>query len=214
MTDTVSSVVEENMGLVYACTKRYVGKGIEYDDLVQAGCEGLIKASKGFDPSRNVRFSTYAVPVILGELRAMFRKSGTVSVSRSVKELGIKAQKLSDEIYSQKGIRPKISELADALSTSCEELAEALCAAQQPLSIDSEEWHDTPAPGFEHSLTENVALRQAVYSLDSKSRSVIMLRYFGGLTQKVTAQRLGMTQVQVSRTESRAMKQLRVKLEP
>ena len=91
MTDTVSSVVEENMGLVYACTKRYVGKGIEYDDLVQAGCEGLIKASKGFDPSRNVRFSTYAVPVILGELRAMFRKSGTVSVSRSVKELGIKA---------------------------------------------------------------------------------------------------------------------------
>lgn len=207
-----SSCIEDNIGLVHACAKRYTGKGIEYEDLVQIGCVGLIKAAKSFDKSRNVRFSTYAVPVILGEIKGVFRSSGAIRVSRSLKELGIKAQKLSDSIYTASGVRPRVSELAEKLGVDCEELSEAVCAMQMPISVDSEEWTDIPKQSFENDLTESIALKQAVQMLDSKSRSIIMLRYFGGLTQSVTAQRLSMTQVQVSRAESKAIKQLRQKL--
>jgi len=204
--------VEDNIGLVHACARRYTGKGIEYEDLVQVGCIGLIKAAKGFDETRLVRFSTYAVPVILGEIKGVFRSGGAVRVSRSIKELGMRAQKLSDEIYLASGTRPKLSELSERLGADIEELTEAVCAMQMPLSVDAEDWVDIPQQSFENDLTESVALSQAIGALDSRSRSIIMLRYFGGLTQSATAQRLGMTQVQVSRAESKAVGKLREKL--
>jgi len=130
--------VEDNIGLVHACARRYTGKGIEYEDLVQVGCIGLIKAAKGFDETRLVRFSTYAVPVILGEIKGVFRSGGAVRVSRSIKELGMRAQKLSDEIYLASGTRPKLSELSERLGADIEELTEAVCAMQMPLSVDAQ----------------------------------------------------------------------------
>ena len=203
------AAVCRNMGLVHSCAARYARLGAEYDELVQAGCVGLVKALRAFDPQRGVRFSTYAVPVILGEMKGLFRYGGTVSVPRAMKELGIKAQRLSDEIAAAEGAAPPISRVAQMLGSTPCETAQAICSVRPALSVDSEEWNEPCVPGFETELLENIALSQALETLDSRSRSVLMLRYWGGLTQTETAKRLGMTQVQVSRTESKAVKTLR-----
>ena len=129
------AVIQQNMGLVHACAHRFKGRGIEYEDLFQAGCMGLVKATDAFDYDRGVRFSTYAVPVILGEMRRLFRDGGTVKVSRSLKELSMKATREREAFLTRVGREPSVGELADLLGVSSEEAAEAMGASLPPLSL-------------------------------------------------------------------------------
>lgn len=122
-------LITENMGLVHTCAHRFTGKGIEYEDLFQAGCMGLVKAFDAFDRERGVRFSTYAVPVILGEIRRLFRDGGTVKVSRTLKELSIRTAREREKFALKEGREPTIKELAERLGVSEEDVTEAVCAA-------------------------------------------------------------------------------------
>ena len=208
---------EDNFGLVHTCAKRFRGKGIEYDDLFQAGCLGLVKAAERFDESLGYRFSTYAVPVILGEIKKLFRDGGSLKVARSLKELSLRAVKEAQELLSQTGREPTVSELAERLGISPEQTAEALNAAQQPLSLtisddDGDCQSDIPVDAPDEQITEELALRYELERLENRDRELIRLRYYKGLTQSVTAQRLGMTQVQVSRREKRLLLLLRERL--
>lgn len=208
-------MIEQNLGLVHACAQRYKGKGLEYDDLFQAGCVGLIKAADVFDSQRGVRFSTYAVPVILGEIRRLFRDGGTVKVSRSLKELARKAHQEQELFLRQYNREPSIHELSLRLMVEDSLLAEALCAAAPPLSLTQEdeqsEW-DLPIASPVEALSDSIALNQVLSLLEAKDRELICLRYFRCLTQTVVAQKLGMTQVQVSRREKKILLFLREKL--
>src|SRR5574344_1658070 len=131
--------VEQNLGLVHACAHRFRGRGIEYDDLYQAGCMGLVKASAAFDTTRGVMFSTYAVPVILGEIRRLFRDGGTVKVSRSLKELGLAACRVRELLGAQLGREATVGEVAEHMGRSPEDIAQALAATAPPLSLTSGE---------------------------------------------------------------------------
>lgn len=208
----------DNMGLVHACCKRFVGRGIEYDDLFQAGCMGLIKATDGFEPERGLRFSTYAVPVILGEIRRLFREGGTVKVGRTLKELSMKVAREREALIAQEGREPTVGELADRLGLSREQITEALGAALPPVSLtrsgdeDEGETIDIPVPPPEETVTDRLALRQVLTELEPRDRMLITMRYMKRQTQQATADRLGMTQVQVSRREKVILQQLREKL--
>ena len=158
-------MIEENLGLVHSCAHRFKGRGIEYDDLFQAGCMGLVKACDAFDFSRGVRFSTYAVPVILGEMRRLFRDGGTVKVSRSLKELSLRVVRGREQLAVRLGRDPTIEELAEELGLTREEVVEALNVSAPPLSltVSSEEGEtqiDLPVQSPEENLSERMALRQ------------------------------------------------------
>lgn len=207
--------ISRNLGLARSCVSRYTGKGIEYDDLYQTACVGLVKAVDSFDESRGVCFSTYAVPVILGELKQLFRKEGTVKVSRGLKELGMKAAAAGERFMSVHGYRPSVSELSQELGVPEEEVTLAVCAAQRPLSLtaqtedEDERQLDLSVESFDERVIELSALRAAISRLSEKDRRLLHERYRNSRTQMVTAQLLGMTQVQVSRSESRIIKELR-----
>ncbi|MFR1509773.1 MAG: sigma-70 family RNA polymerase sigma factor [Acutalibacteraceae bacterium] len=210
-------VISENIGLVHACAKKFKGRGIEYDDLFQAGCVGLVKAVDAFDKSRGVKLSTYAVPVILGEIKRLFRDGGSIKVGRSLKELSLKATRFISEFVGQNAREPSISELAKALSVEPAVAAQALEVSKIPISLttDSEDGQaeiDIPIEAPDERLSELIALKQTVNKLDDKDRSIILLRFFKNHTQTQTAKILGMTQVQVSRRERVILNNLRVQL--
>ena len=210
-----SRMIEENIGLVHACAHRFKGKGIEDDDLFQAGCMGLVKATDAFDAERGVRFSTYAVPVILGEMRRLFRDGGTVKVSRSLKELSMKVARQREQLSKRLGREPTVSELAAELAVSEESIIEALGAGTPPVSLTSEEDSaqiDLPVDSPEELLSDLISLKQMLRQLEERDRRLIELRYFGNKTQVQTAQELGMTQVQVSRREKKILLWLRSQL--
>lgn len=208
----------ENLGLVHTCARRFMGRGIEYDDLYQAGCMGLVKAVDGFDESRGLRLSTYAVPVILGEIRRLFRDGGTVKVSRSLKELSLKVTRERDAFQLREGREPTVGELAATLALEREQVVEALGAALPALSLtrsgdeaDGDEF-DLPVDSPAEAITDRLALRQVLATLSEHDRSLIELRYFRRQTQQRTAEALGMTQVQVSRRERSILRELRRQL--
>ena len=199
---------EEHLGLVRLCANRFRGRGIEYDDLYSAGCIGLLKATEAFDCDRGVKFSTYAVPVILGEIKRLFRDGGSVKVSRSLKELSLKTVKARDELSNILGREPTIKELSERMETDECQIAEALSVSLPPVSLTDNSEEDgkqidisVPAPDTE--IGDILALRQIMELLDEKDRQLIIMRYFQGLTQSVTAKNLNMTQVQVSRREKK-----------
>ena len=130
--------ISENLGLVHSCARRFKGRGIEYDDLFQAGCVGLVKAVDHFEEERGLCFSTYAVPVILGEIRRLFRDGGTVKVGRTLKELSLKASRETANFTEREGRPPSVGELADILQVEPELAAQAICAGQQPLSLTAD----------------------------------------------------------------------------
>lgn len=209
----------ENMGLVHACARRFIGRGIEYEDLVQAGCVGLVKAVDGFEEERGLRLSTYAVPVILGEIRRLFRDGGAVKVGRTLKELSIRAVREHDRFVSENGREPQVHELAQRLGVECAQAAQALGASLPPLSLtrwegesDEGDQIDLPVAPPEEQITDRLALRQVLAELDERDRHLIEWRYLRRRTQQVTAEALGMTQVQVSRRERAILKELRRKL--
>ena len=217
MTAEQEKLVTENIGLVHACARRYMGRGVEYDDLYQSGCEGLVKAAAGYDSSRNVRFSTYAVPAILGEIRRIFRDGGTVSIGRSLRDLGLKIHRAEAEFRSAEGRDPTVGELAERLGVEPENIAEAIEASRPVLSLtaerDGEEFQeDVPSERFDETLVDVVALREAISGLEENDREIIRLRYFAGKTQSFVARTLGMTQVQVSRRERRIINYMREQL--
>lgn len=210
--------IEQNIGLVHACANRYRGRGIDYEDLFQAGCEGLVKACDRFDESRGLMFSTYAVPVILGEIRKLYRDGGAVKVSRRLKELSLKAARLQYEIEKQTGEEATLSELSRRLCCERQTLVEALCACAPVASLtqgeeDEERQADVGVDGGEERVNERMTLQQAMDGLDSFERELISQRYFCGKTQAQTAQCLGTTQVQVSRKERKTLQKLRQLME-
>ena len=217
MTAEQTKLVTENIGLVHACARRYMGRGIDYDDLYQSGCEGLVKAAAGYDSRRSVRFSTYAVPAILGEIRRLFRDGGSVRVCRSLRDLGLKIHRAEDEFRAAEGRDPTVSELAARLGVEPESIAEAIDASRPVISLtaerDGEEYdEDVPSEEFDEALIDIVALREAISSLSETDREIIRLRYFSGKTQTHVAKILGMTQVQVSRRERRIIQCMREQL--
>jgi len=208
-------IAKANLGLVHACAKRFKGRGIEYDDLFSAGCVGLLKAINNFDRDRGIKLSTYAVPVILGEIKQLFRDSGTVKVSRSLKELSLKASKISDEYLRQHGEEITVNKLAEILETEPDRVVQALNASRLPVSLnnldrDGDEYvTDIPVDSVEEKLSEIISLRQAVKDLEEEDKKLIILRYYKHMTQTQTAKVLNITQVQVSRREKKILANLR-----
>ncbi len=211
--------VEENLGLVHTCAGRFVGRGVEYEDLFQAGCMGLCKAANGFDETRGFCFSTYAVPLILGEIKRLFRDGGAVKVSRGLKDLSQKAARETERFIKENGRGPTVSELAHCLSVEPTLAAEALCAGLPPLSLtrDTDDAHEgaeweLPVAGEEERVIDRLALTQLLSELPPRDRKLIVLRFVAEWTQQRTAEQLGMTQVQVSRRERVVLAQLRRRL--
>ena len=204
--------ISENLGLVHSLAHRFRGRGLEYEELYSAGCMGLVKAAKGFDDSRGLKFSTYAVPVIMGEIKRLFRDGGTVRVSRSLKELSLKITRYREEC-SKSGHDPTITELSQYFSVSEEQITEALSASQPTLSLtgsdESGSEYDLPVEPPQAKATELIALGQCLGTLEADDRRLIYLRYWKGLTQSETGKQLGMTQVQVSRREKRILEGLK-----
>ena len=212
--------VEKNLGLVRLCANRFRGKGLEYDDLYAAGCVGLIKAADGFDPGRGLQFSTYAVPVILGEIRRLFRESGSIRIGRKIRDLSLKIARIREMYFAQHGEEPTVSMLADMLAVTDEEITQAILAAMPVTSLtvreddgNALEQLDIPTESFEESLPERISLQQALEGLKEEDQLLIRLRYREDKTQAQTAELLGTSQVQISRREKKILLHLRQQLE-
>ena len=210
--------IEKNLGLVHACAGRFKGRGIEYEELYAAGCLGLVKACDGFDTGRGVCFSTYAVPEILGEIKKLFRDGGTVKVSRSLKELSLKINAEREHCLKRTGQEPSVTELAETLDTTPEQIALAIRAALPTLSLtptddeDGLKEFDVPVDSPEEELYDRIGLAEVMDKLNTDDRQLIRLRFFAGRTQSETARVLGTTQVQISRRERRILKWMREQL--
>jgi len=209
-------LVEENAGLVWSIARRYFGRGVEPDDLFQLGCLGFLKAIEGFDLEFGTQFSTYAVPKIAGEIRRFLRDDGSIKVSRSLKERAASIKMARQRLTAQLDREPTLSELAVELELTVEEIAEAETATACTESIHKESGEDgftledvLTEGSMEDTLVERIALKEAIGMLPERERSVIGLRYYRGLTQDKTAKILGVSQVQISRIEKKALQLLR-----
>ncbi len=213
-----SAFIEQNLGLVHACAGRFRGRGIEYDDLYSAGCMGLVKAYDGFDESRGVCFSTYAVPVILGEIKKLFREGGVVKVSRSLKELGMRVNAAREQYIKLCGTEPSLTQLAQQLDEPLDSIALAVQAAQPALSLTPDNGEesgaqlDIPVDSPEEELADRISLGEVLRSLPQEDQDLIRLRFYGERTQSETARLLHTTQVQISRRERKILHWMRAQL--
>lgn len=210
------ALVEENSGLIWSVARRFLGRGTEADDLYQLGCLGFLKAVEGFDLAYGTQFSTYAVPKIAGEIRRFLRDDGAVKVSRSVKERAAVIKKKRQRLTGELGREPTLSELSQSLDLSVEEIASAETATSSAESIQRQTGEEgitledvLAGPEMEDGILERMALKQAVSNLSAREQMVISLRYFHGLTQQKVASIIGVSQVQVSRIEKKALERLR-----
>ena len=209
-------LVAENAGLIWSVTRRFIGRGVESDDLYQLGCLGFLKAVEGFDLQFGTQFSTYAVPKIAGEIRRFLRDDGSIKVSRSIKEQAAAIKSMRNHLTSALGREPTIQEIARHTGYTPEEIALAETATAATESI--QEQIGTDGYTLENILTdtesedrllEHMALRQAINRLPEREAMVIKLRYFHGLTQERVSKVLNVSQVQVSRIEKKALANLR-----
>lgn len=217
--EAMDELVRCNMALVRSIVKKYVNRGVEYDDLYQIGSMGLVKAVKNFDPSYNVRFSTYAVPMIAGEIKRYLRDDGMVKVSRSLKELAGRVSAAQGELSSKLGRDPGIQELAEYMGENPEEISMAMDASRPHISIYEPVYGDdgdalvmdklTGSSDGDDAALDRILLQQLMSILEPREQKIIMLRYFRDKTQSEIAASMGISQVQVSRLESRIMKKLR-----
>ena len=214
-------VLRENNGLIWSVVRRYYGRGVEPDDLYQLGCMGFLKAVQGFDSAYGTRFSTYAVPKIAGEIRRFLRDDGPVKVSRGIKERGMAIRAARERLAAELGREPTLSELAGETGLTAEEIAAAETAAEPVVSLHAETGDGgltleglLTAGGEEEGLVESMTLRAALNCLPERERQVVILRYYRGMTQVQTARVVGVSQVQVSRLERRALDRLRGELLP
>lgn len=215
------ALVSENMGLIWAVARRFFGRGVEPDDLFQLGSIGFLKAVSGFDPDFGTQFSTYAVPKIAGEIRRFLRDDGAVKVSRTLKERSGKIAAARQTLIGRLGREPSLSELSDLLGLEPEEIAEAENASLAVESIQQESGETglaledlLSAAPMEETIMERLDLRRALAELPERERRVILLRYDHCLTQDRAAKLLGVSQVQVSRLEKKALTKLRTLLYP
>lgn len=210
--------INDNLGLVHSCAHRFKNRGVEYEDLFQAGCIGLIKAVDGFDESLGYVFSTYAVPAILGEMKRIFRDGGAVKVSRSIKERSREIWAEKEKLENEKGYEPTLTEIAERVGLSVYETSELLLASQPVISLTSgdaetdEKQFDIPIDSEEEKINEKLTLDKCINELSEKDRALIELRYFMSKTQTEVAGKLGMSQVQVSRREKKILKEIREKM--
>ena len=218
--DACTQLIESNNGLIWSIARRFFGRGVDPDDLYQLGCMGFLKALYGFDPAFGTRFSTYAVPKITGEIRRFLRDDGSIKVSRTIKERAYTIKTARSALEQRLGREPTLSEISLETGFTAEDIATAETASAAPESLQKETGED----GFtlehvlsdsllEDKLVEYVSLKEAVNSLPEKEKSVILLRFYRGLTQDKSAKILGISQVQVSRLERRALQTLRTLLE-
>ena len=212
-------VLLENNGLIWSVVRRYYGRGVEPDDLYQLGCLGFLKAIQGFDPEYGTQFSTYAVPKIAGEIRRFLRDDGPVKVSRGLKERGSGIRAARTRLSAQLGREPTLSELAEDTGLTPEDIAAAETAIEPVVSLQAETGTDgltlegmLTAGSEEDGMVERITLRSAIRDLPEREQQVLLLRYYRGLTQMNTARVLGISQVQVSRLERRALEKLRKEL--
>ncbi len=212
-------LMEENAGLIWSIVRRYYGRGVDPDDLYQLGCLGFLKAVRGFDPAFGCQFSTYAVPKIAGEIRRFLRDDGAIKVSRGLKERSGAIRTARERLRTALGREPTLSELAGETGLEAEEIAAAEDAGAPVASLQMETGDGFTlesvlgTEGMEEGIVERLALRTAVDELPERERAVVLLRYFRGMTQDRASKVLGVSQVQVSRIERRALERLRRKLE-
>ncbi|MBQ9392929.1 MAG: sigma-70 family RNA polymerase sigma factor [Oscillospiraceae bacterium] len=217
--EACGEVLRRNEGLIWAVVRRYLGCGVEPEDLFQLGSIGFIKAVKGFDFTYGTQFSTYAVPKIAGEIRRYLRDGGAVKVSRVTRERGQALWRARLRLQQELGREPRLTELSEATGMAPEEIARIELANAPPESLQQETAEGltlestlgSEAP--EERMVESIALRQAVDSLPEREKLTILLRYFKGLTQQQTARVIGVSQVQISRLERRGLQALRGMLE-
>lgn len=209
-------LLTENSGLIWSVARRYFGRGVDADDLYQLGCLGFIKAVRGFDSSYGTQFSTYAVPKIAGEIRRFLRDDGSIKVSRSIKERSQTIKTTRSRLSHSLGREPTVSELCAETGISIEDIAVAETATSATDSIQREAGEDgftlesiLGGASIEDDLLEKLSLREAIAALPEKERLVISLRYFRGMTQDKAAKVLGVSQVQISRLERRAVDMLK-----
>ena len=212
-------LIVENSRLIWSIVRRYTGRGAEQEDLYQLGCIGFLKAIHGFDPDFGTQFSTYAVPKIAGEMRRFLRDDGTVKVSRTLRERSARIAQARTELSAALGREPVLSELAEYLMLEPEDIAVAETATASVTSLSAETGEGLTLEsvlgdeGMEDALVEQLDLRSAIARLPERERTVIDLRYFRAFTQERTARVIGVSQVQVSRIERRAVERLRRMLE-
>ena len=205
----------ENSRLIWSIVRRYLGRGVEQDDLYQLGCIGFLKAVQGFDPAYGTQFSTYAVPKIAGEMRRFLRDDGTVKVSRTLRERAARVAQARTELTGRTGEEPTLSMLAEHLGLEPEEIAMAESAVCSVASLSAETGDGLTLEsvlgddGMEEALVERLDLRDAIRQLSEREQMVVALRYFRGMTQEQTARVVSVSQVQVSRIERRAIQHLR-----
>ncbi|MDR3345498.1 MAG: sigma-70 family RNA polymerase sigma factor [Oscillospiraceae bacterium] len=215
---TRNRIVEDNLSLVHTCANRFRGRGTEYDDLFQAGCVGLIKAADRFEPERGFAFSTYAVPVILGEIRMLFREGGAVKIGRAMRERAREALRVQSALTEELGREPPLHLLATRLGIDCAQTAELLGVFSPTVPIYStgadgeERILEIPVNAPDEQITDSIALHQELDGFCERDRDLLILRYYKGFTQSRTAALLGMTQVQISRREKALLMLLRGKL--
>ncbi len=213
---TRDELILNNLGLVGKCASKFIGKGVDYEDLYSAGCVGLIKAADGFREDLGFAFSTYAVPSILGEIKRIFRDDGAVKISRSLKEEARNLLIIKEKYEKENGVEPTVSELAQLVGKTIPETAQLICVLQPVKSLtadnDDENQIDIPAEDEYTPIDNRLSVQQVLNQLSESDRQLISLRFFRGLTQSRTADILGISQVQVSRKEKSILTELRRKL--
>ena len=209
-------LLTENSALIWSVAHRFTGRGCELEDLYQLGCIGFVKAVQGFDTEFGTQFSTYAVPKIAGEIKRFLRDDGIIKVSRSLKENAARVFAAREKFEREQGRAPYVSELCDLTGLTAEEIAQTASAPAEPCSLDEPMGDEgfslhnlLPAAGDEEKMVEHLDLRAAIDRLEEQQRMVILLRYYRDMTQQKVAQTLGLTQVQVSRLEKRACRELK-----
>lgn len=214
-------VVKDNLGLVWSIVHRFKNSYYDKEDLFQIGCIGLMKAINHFDPSYNVQFSTYAVPIIMGEIKRYFRDDGTIKVSRSLKELNIKVTKAKEILQAENNEEPTVEEVARYLDVDVHDVVEAIDSSYYPTSLSEPIYEkdgstismeDRLIDKSDHMWFEKIALEMEMEKLDEKEKMIIYMRYQLDYNQEAIAQRLGISQVQVSRLEKKIVTKLRTRL--
>lgn len=212
-------LINGNLRLVLSVIQRFNNRGEYVDDLFQIGCVGLIKAIDNFDLDQNVKFSTYAVPMIIGEIRRYLRDNNPIRVSRSLRDIAYKALQIRDELVDKNSEEPSLQEIADKLDISREQIVFALDAIQEPISLFEPIYHDGGDPIFvmdqisdeknqDKNWLEDIAIKEALHKLDSREKMILLMRFFKGKTQMEVAEEINISQAQVSRLEKAALKQL------
>ena len=218
--DACEKIIKNNTPLIWSIVRRFLGRGVDSDDLYQLGCLGLLKAIRGFDESLGYQFSTYAVPKISGEIRRFLRDDGAVKVSRTIKERATRIKHYTEKLLLELNRDPTVSEIAEACDLSIEEVAQAECATSATESLNREIGDDGLTleytlgdVGIEEKTLDYIALSEAINKLIPRERTVIMLRFFKCLTQQQSAKIMKISQVQVSRIERNAISKLKNNIE-